>query len=77
MLNKAEYETLKRAHDFIVAASLDREIYHYSKLTEKKPFIISWISQLDKANFITEDPQREYYPIMVILKKKNGKYIID
>lgn len=36
-----------------------------------------WKSEIEKVKGIEENKRREYYPILVILRKRDGKYGLD
>ena len=56
----------------------NREHEYYRFLSETEPVKSIWVNIIKKHEGESyRDPERKYYPLLVLLKKKGDEYVID
>jgi hypothetical protein len=74
VLTVKEYSYLKGIHNFLLAAEKNNEVDYYNYLNNQVPVLNpNWTYQGEKKLKLKIDPTRQYFPVLVLLRRGKGK----
>jgi hypothetical protein len=75
-LDKNEYNYLKGIHNFLLNAEKNNEIDYYNYLNNYVPVLNpNWNYREEMKLKLKIDPTRQYFPLLVLLRRTKGKLL--